>query len=322
MELEYHLKPYLEPKTILREWQVKERWDIDQIKLAEFVYKDRLRALDINGKPLSIFDFDVAVEVQCMMALRRGEKPDPDNEFKLQLEIFAPLISQFSSDDIIDFERKNNLIHGQQTTEKLDELQAKAFIESLSMSYISDTEIGIKRGDKRMDKVDKITLGFKTKESRAKIWNAFINAFKTKDHYFNLKTTDAPSKDAARKYLEEINNKLIVFLFKRYKIELPDKFKLYEKVTTETGSYKFKFNISEYKDADILDLNKLSDEDLLSKINGLAAKYSEIKKSGTKGATKFENQIMDRLHYACQIALQRDLIDNDDVNIILSGKED
>lgn len=106
----------LEPNTKLREWQVKERWGIDQNKLAEYVYKDNLRAYDINGRQIRFLDLYVAAQMEILATLKDGKKLDLDDALENQLIIFAPLIAQFISDDIIDFEREYNLYNIPQTT--------------------------------------------------------------------------------------------------------------------------------------------------------------------------------------------------------------
>lgn len=103
----------LEPNTKIREWQVKERWGIDQIKLAEYVFEKGLRAADINGRWIRLDEFLIDISLAEFRALREGKEFDADDEFDRQLERWAPRIAQFISDDIINFERDNNLIPAQ-----------------------------------------------------------------------------------------------------------------------------------------------------------------------------------------------------------------
>ncbi len=311
----------IEPNNKLREWQVKERWGIDQITLAEYVYKDGLRAYDINGRQIRFFDLYVAAELELIDGLRNGKKIDINDALEHQLEIHAPIIAQFISDDIIDFEREYNLYPAQQTSAQLTEEQTQTFIKSLSMAYISETEISIKSGDKKVRKRDKGKLGF-NKEGKAKIWNAFIKVFKSKNHYFNLNETDATSKDSARKYLAEINNKLITFLNKEYRVKISDGFKLYEKVQSEgPGIYQFKFAIDEYIYADKEEFNKLSDEELLSKFKALAIKFKKANNSAGKDADPRTNKIQDKLLTAVKVVRDRKLLDEIDIRIIINPNQ-
>lgn len=129
----------LEPNTKLREWQVKERWEIDQIKLAEYVYKDGLRAYDIHGRQIRFFDLQVAAQLEVMAALRDGKILDLNNALENQLVIFAPIIAQFISDDIIDFEREYDLYKTPHTSPAMEPTHAPQ-VEPQAENYFRRTD--------------------------------------------------------------------------------------------------------------------------------------------------------------------------------------
>ena len=151
-------------------------------------------------------------------------------------------------------------------------------IESLSMTYISDNEIKI-RYSNATKIYDKKQLGFK-KQGNSKIWNEFVKALESKDHFYYVGKSKTASYELAQKNLKDINEKLISFFNKEYPFKLPNNFKLYENVKSEKpGTYKFKFAINNPSDINNK-YDNLSKDDLISKIEKLSEQFSEYEKNG------------------------------------------
>jgi len=281
---------------------------------------ERIYTFDL-GKRLS---FDDIFKPPSETEIKILEETLKISRFKY-LEIIAYLNDKCSIDFISlvnNSTTSKTKVDAEPAPEQLTQEQGQTFIKSLSMAYISDTEISIKSGDKRARKRDKEKLGF-CKAGKAKIWNAFIKVFKSENYYFNLNETDAMSKDSARQYLKEINNKLITFLNKEYKVKFPDGFKLYEKVESEgPGIYQFKFAIDEYIYADIEEFKKLSDEDLLSQIKILSIKFKKANNSGGEDANQRTNTIQDKLLTAVTIAKDRKLLDESAIKRLIYTNQD
>lgn len=187
------------------------------------------------------------------------------------------------------------------------------FIKDLQVSYVSDTEIKIKgRGNKA------ITYGMKElgfKKVNSKTWKEFIGIIKRDDHLYHVGTARGAkgarktSYDVAQKVLVEINKKLVTFLNKEFQAQLPEGFKVYELIPEKKeapGTYRFKFKILNHSDADTEEFGKLSEDELLSKIEKLS---EHLKKLSNKGDEEAEAQIeknKNQLLIAVTIACKKD----------------
>jgi hypothetical protein len=190
----------------------------------------------------------------------------------------------FKAEDINHYEAENNIHHITPKDSDTPSPAAKAQpaetidIESLSMTYISDNEIKI-RHSKATKIYDKKQLGFK-KQGNSKIWNEFVKALESKDHFYYVGKSKTASYELAQKNLKDINEKLISFFNKEYPFKLPNNFKLYENVKSEKpGTYKFKFAINNPSDINNK-YDNLSKDDLISKIEKLSEQFSEYEKNG------------------------------------------
>jgi len=83
----------IEPNTKLREWQVKERWGIDKLKLAEYVWEKGLPAFDQYGRRIPTVEMVVVLN-----------SPDMRNDPEKQKDFFSDQITYFISDDVLNFE--------------------------------------------------------------------------------------------------------------------------------------------------------------------------------------------------------------------------
>lgn len=89
----------IEPDTKVHAYQVKKRWGIDKIKLAEYVWEDGLHAYDEYGRRIPT--------VEMLVDLK---SPDMRNDPEKQKAFIADQIKFFISDDILNFEYDHDLL--------------------------------------------------------------------------------------------------------------------------------------------------------------------------------------------------------------------
>ncbi len=138
-----------------------------------------------------------------------------------------------------------------------------SFVKSLTFSFENDAEINIQLPKKPKTPVTAQTLGFKN--SRGKTFKSFVDILKEPpSHYYHL---EASNKDASKKRLLKLNDKLKNYLVTLYKVEPPSNYRLYELVKeAEPGTYCFKFKI-DYPDT--------YDECALDRLQSAIAKYKK-----------------------------------------------
>jgi DNA-binding TFAR19-related protein (PDSD5 family) len=127
----------------------------------------------------------------------------------------------------------------------------EGIIRSIKVSFENDNEIKIQLPRKKAETPTCRELGFRDNTTTA--WKALINILEEPPHIFNLGPAHTylngnkeRVKDYDRKHslLSEIDTKLRNFLSRRFEVQVPDNYKLYERCKNEkSGTYKFKFQV-------------------------------------------------------------------------------
>ena len=204
-----------------------------------------------------------------------------------------------------------------------------SFIRSLQVSYVSDTEIRIKGGDKNAKIYEKKELGFI--KDKSKTWVAFIQILTSQDHFYRVgkargaKKKRKESYDVGQKILLEISKKMVFFFNKIYQLQLPEKVKVYELVPDKKeapGTYRFKFQIEKHNDADIEGFNKLSKEELLEKIEKLSERKLKLSNKGDEEKEAQTEKITNQLYSAVGIALKKEWLQENRARGYLKPQDD
>ena len=217
-----------------------------------------------------------------------------------------PIMDQISFESI-----RTQQLQGQQKTFKTKD--AESFIRSLQVFPVGDQEIKIRANGKNAKIFEKKDLGFS--KANAKYWNEFINILNSPDHLFHVGKAHGVggerinTYDTNQKVLVEINKKLVSFFIKTYQIQPPEKFKVYELVPGKAappGTYRFKFQIINDRDADIQSFKAMPKDQLLQEIEKLSSQCHKLLTRGDETSEKRKNNILDQLNNAMTIALENE----------------
>jgi len=193
----------------------------------------------------------------------------------------------------------------------------EAFIRSMQVSYVSDTEIKIKAGNQRSKIFNQKEMGFI--KINSEIWKAFIDILRRSDHTYYVgkargaQTMRKASYDVGQKRLSGINEKLLSFLNETYQLRLLKTFKVYELIPEKKeapGGYRFKFQVCNHTDSDenIDYYDKLTEKDLISKIEILSSDLEKLSICGDTDSEKEVDEINNKLNLAVKLALKKEWI--------------
>jgi hypothetical protein len=215
------------------------------------------------------------------------------------------------------------------TTQSKSTNDHETFIRSMQISFVSNTEIKIKSGNKKSRVFNQKELGFQKNNSN--IWNALIEILKTSDHFYRVGKARGTGKirktsyDVNQKILAGINKKIITFLNKQYDAQLPDNFKVYELVPEgqeAPGIYKLKFqicNLDSLKENDYKDYSK---EKLLSEIKKLSSESAKLSSKGDEVSGQKENEKRSQLNSAITIACEKNWLTQNQARTYLHTKQE
>lgn len=214
--------------------------------------------------------------------------------------------------------------------ELLTEERAEEFIQTMEVTFVSDTEIKIKVGKNKARIFDQQTLGFK--KANSKIWQVFIKIIRGPEHTYHVGKSRGANRarknsyDVGQKYLDQINDKICTFLNKTYQeAQLPKTFKVHELIPQKKeapGTYRFKFKIT-----DDIALNKgrydnLSKVDLIADIEELSKKVKELSECYGKDKEIETEELSRELQTKVVLALEKKWIGPNQANGYLNPPSD
>jgi hypothetical protein len=264
----------------------------------------------------------------------------PNNEKLAEEAISKAKSFFFKLKDVSSFEQeeknKSPQYQPQITTEQKKPTEKKTqepklfdsekFVRSLRISYLNDTEIRIGEMGKKAKTYGKKELGFIKENS--KTWDAFINILKVPDHRYYVGTAHGANKtrkhsyDVSQKTLSEISNKLVSFLSETYRIQLPDKFKLFERaIDDKPGTYQLKVQVSGSKEKTKDQFETMPENELLAAIADLSAQFKKISKFGDEEAEEKGQKISAQLYSAVEIAGKKGWLTPNRARYYLSPEE-
>ena len=237
-------------------------------------------------------------------------------------KVYGHIIDEWRT-KVVSFEDKETS-HKEGTIENKD---YEGFIRFLQVTHVSDTEIRIGGGGKKAKTYEMKELGFQKENS--KTWKEFIETLDRKDHSYSVgkargaKRVRKTSYDVGQKVLSQINEKLVLFLNKTYQLQLPKRFKVYERKLSEGhGIYGFKFKITKHSDADIEGYAGLSRSKLMSTIEELSEQRQRLSDRGDKKAESQINKITNKLYGAVEIACKKEWLTRHRAAAYLNPPED
>ena len=185
----------------------------------------------------------------------------------------------------------------------------EAFIRSLSVAYLSDTEVSIKVGTKKSKTYSHEDLGYKRENTKE--WLALIQILKSKDHLFHVGVAHGKggqrnkTYDAKRKTLREISKKFVQFLNKVYNQPLPVNFQIFERIKSDrSGTYGPKFTIPAFS-ADHADYSSYSQYDLMAEIEKLKEEMIPLMHRGDKGSEDRLQPMKEQMEAAVMVAVNK-----------------
>lgn len=208
-------------------------------------------------------------------------------------------------------------------------VDCERFIRSLQISYVSDTEIKIRGGGKNAKTYGMKDLGFQKETSQA--WKAFITLLNSKYHCYlvgkarGAKGQRKKSYDIRQKILVEINKKFVSFFNNIYLLRLSEKYKVYELIPKQNeapGTYRFKFQITNSRNAGVKGFEELSRDELLQQIEELSEKYRLFSKRGDEESETLTYKIKDQLNAAIENACRNDWLTHNRAWSYLSPEAD
>jgi hypothetical protein len=149
----------------------------------------------------------------------------------------------------------------------------EAFMRSLSIAYLSDTEVSIKVGNREPEKCTSREMGF---EKKPKLWQPFIKLLQTTDHKYHVGTysrdKDPVKNQNYNKLVKQLSNfsKLFLsFLNHKFSVSLPMGFNVYQNMKghEKAGTYKLKFHIVDRHEATQgTDIKMMTETEIMNKI--------------------------------------------------------
>jgi hypothetical protein len=245
------------------------RWDINKNDLTGIVRDGKLRALNNSYTLVEIKDkayfYEDNYKAGAGAVTEGGPLPITDeNGFYFSISDVEALekisgMSLHIKEKADDLTSTISLPASTIKTEK----DSESFICSLQLSFVSDTEIRIKAGDKKSKTYSYKDLGFDREDTKE--WLTLIKILKSEDnlHYIGKahgtgstaveiggKVSKVANKvrrkeyDAAHKILRSISKKFVSLLNETHKLQLPDKFHIFELIKNDCpGTYGPKLSL-------------------------------------------------------------------------------
>jgi len=244
---------------------------------------------------------------------------------------------RFKYQDLVDFAPIGKLFSGEQkdscplpsecnTPIPPKQIDTEKFIRSLSVSYENDEEIKIKVANQRARSYSDKELGYNKTMSQE--WRLFIHILRSPDHSYHIGVahgaadTRNKSYDANRRKLVEISKKFVSFLNRTYEAQLPDGFKIFERIKNgPRGTYRFKFTISDYS-IDTAQHGALSKDELMKEIERLSKHKAALEERGDEDSEKKEHQIEDELNAAVIKAIDNGWLDRNRAKSYLNPQKE
>lgn len=161
---------------------------------------------------------------------------------------------------------------------------AEDFIRSVSISYESDNEIGLKIGDKKTKNYTCKDMEFKPD---SKPWKLLMKILKDGQHEYNIGTysldkISEKNRDYNNKVhtMREFSKKLVSFLNKTYGKQMPEKFSVFEN-KQKIGKGRAGIYVPKFKIIDI-GLTEMTKDETIRMITGLCEKIKNEKAGGAK----------------------------------------
>ena len=249
------------------------------------------------------------------------------------------MLFQFKYQEVIDFEQNNGFIVKGQKDYPLpeipdipiphaatarDQANPESFIRSLVVSYENDSEIRIKAGTQKQKICSCEAMGFK---KNSITWRTLLQILQIKDHLYHLGVAHGPQKvrnksyDINYKRLVEISKKFVSFLNNTYRLQLPDKYQIFELVKNEhPGIYRPKFIVSIFGTEDS-HYDTFSNDELIKEIEDLSDKLSDLKEKGDEDSEKEMYKITNKIQTALVIAHDNGWITRNRVASYLNPKK-
>lgn len=185
----------------------------------------------------------------------------------------------------------------------------EVFVRSLSVSYLSDTEVSIKVGTKKSKTHSHEDLGYDRENTKA--WLTLIQILKSPDHLYHVGRAHGKGRqrsktyDANRKILREISKKFVQFLNKVYNQPLPVNFQIFERIKSDrSGTYGPKFSIPTFS-ADHADYNSYSQYDLMAEIEKLKDEMIPLMHRGNKASEDKLQLMKEQMEAAVMVAVHK-----------------
>jgi len=138
---------------------------------------------------------------------------------------------------------------------------AEVFIKSLRIYCENDVEIKIQEPGKKPRTFSFENCGFNS--SNTNEWKALLKILRQVEPIFEY----GENRDADKKLLQRLEEKLKLHLGKEYSLEFPEGFKLYENIGK--GTFKFKFQCRGGKENPKLDFSEFSTEKLKESLKNI-----------------------------------------------------
>jgi hypothetical protein len=275
-----------EPGTKLHAHEVKKHWGIDKLKLAEYVWEKGLPAFDQYERRIPTVEMVVVLN-----------SFDLKNDLEKQKEFIADQITYFISDDVLNFEYDHGIKPAQAApvkentpapqTNLLSKAEAEAFIRSMAISYLSDTEVIIKAKNKEVT-ASREDMGFK---ASSKPWAMFIKILQDKNHEYHVGIYDNnKNPENLRAYNREIKlfpnfgKKFVAYINNQFSVTLPniDVFKNMKGIE-HAGTYKPEFQIYKHKELrQQKDIKSLSQKNTIEILHDLSKQLKREKNETEK----------------------------------------
>jgi len=164
-------------------------------------------------------------------------------------------------------------------TDEISEIRdPDTFIRSFQVSHVSPNEVSIRGGNKEAKNYTCGDMGFK---SSGNGWNLLMEVLQDTNHLFDVGTYSKdriPEKNRRynqrQKWITQFTKDFVAFVNKEdFGAQIPDKTKLFEnqKKKNRDGLYKPIFQVVSHDAIYCTDINKMSEQDVLKKIETLAA---------------------------------------------------
>ena len=149
-----------------------------------------------------------------------------------------------------------------QAEEKIEqESAAEAFIKSLKIWNINEVEIIVQQPEKKPHAFSYQNCGFSSSDTNE--WKTLLKILNQKEPMFEY----GKNRDADKKLLQRVEEKLKRHLDKEYTLSFPEGFKLYDNI--KKGVFKFKFQSLGGKDSPKLDLSESSIQELKESLKNI-----------------------------------------------------